>query len=65
MNILAKEKLDLNPPNTNKKDSWIWQTGPVGQGKMSDREVAEWYEKCACKLVLVFNLLPTNTPLLR
>src|SRR5580698_5621761 len=47
-NMLANQKLDTNSPDTTKEDSWIWRTGPVGKGKMSEKDVAEWYEKCAC-----------------
>ena len=28
-----------------KEDSWIWRTNPVGQGKMTEQEVEEWFQK--------------------
>jgi hypothetical protein len=45
--ILVDERVNTDLPDTN-KDSWIWQMGPAGKGKMSEKEVEEWYEKCAC-----------------
>jgi hypothetical protein len=57
----VEERLDTDRPDVAKEDSWIWQTGPAGKGKMSEKEVAEWYEKCACFSIQTFCPLICNS----
>ena len=48
MNTLGDPGPSSNETMT--KDSWIWHVAPAEKGKMTEKEVEEWFDKCTSPL---------------
>ena len=51
MSILDDPGPSTSSNDTTNQDSWIWCVVPPGKGRMMDKEVEVWFEKCMSPLL--------------